>query len=129
MVKFNGSCRGPLCIEGEFIWKLKDKIDRDWLGGYQGLVPMSMQTTPNPNAPPPTDPSLINQLSPEVEHVLSQQTMRCGGCGSKVGAQVLTRALRRLAPRLRSSTRPEIVSGVGGLTPGVYLLYLHHAIQ
>ena len=75
------ACRGPMCVEGEFIWRLKDRIDRDWLGGYNDLVPMSMQ-------PPPSDPDsdatrraaepgvLMRQLSPEVQQVLSQQSMR-----------------------------------------------------
>ena len=73
--------RGPMCVEGEFIWKLKDKIDRDWLGGYRDLVPMSMQpasdsTTSVQSAS--SEDHLIYSLSPEVQHVLSQQTMRSG---------------------------------------------------
>ena len=36
---------------------------------------------------------------------------RCGGCGSKVGAQVLDRALRRIKHLV--PTRKEIVAGLG----------------
>lgn len=72
--------RGPMCVEGEFIWKLKDKVDRDWLGGYQNLVPMSMQPPHDPDdlttQPEGVDSTLINKLSPEVRNVLSQQSMR-----------------------------------------------------
>lgn len=73
--------RGPMCVEGEFVWKLKDKIDRDWLGGYRDLVPMSMQPAADSTASVQSTGSedhLIYSLSPEVHHVLGQQTMRSG---------------------------------------------------
>ena len=37
---------------------------------------------------------------------------RCGGCGSKVGASVLSRALRKVKSLLHS--RPEVIAGIGG---------------
>ncbi len=32
--------KGPLGIEGEFLWQLKDRIDRVWMSGYQNLPDM-----------------------------------------------------------------------------------------
>ena len=39
-------------------------------------------------------------------------TVRCGGCGSKVGANVLSNALRRVKQLLHG--RPEVIAGIGG---------------
>lgn len=36
---------------------------------------------------------------------------RCGGCGSKVGAQILTRALRKVKHMMLR--RPEVITGLG----------------
>jgi len=41
--------------------------------------------------------------------LLSKAQMRCGGCGSKVGQQVLTRALKQVQSYVRCS-RPEVLS-------------------
>jgi hypothetical protein len=40
--------------------------------------------------------------------------VRCGGCGSKVGAQVLSRALSKIRKLLH--TREEVIAGIGGKT-------------
>ena len=41
---------------------------------------------------------------------LSSASMRCGGCGAKVGADVLSRAMGRLKPEIVA--RPELVVGL-----------------
>ena len=41
--------------------------------------------------------------------MLKHASMRCGGCGAKVGADVLSRAMARLKPDLVS--RPEVRTG------------------
>ncbi|MEM7120627.1 MAG: selenide, water dikinase SelD [Pseudomonadota bacterium] len=60
---------GPLAVEGAWVWRWKDHIDRRWMAVYQDIEPMPED---------PTDP------------------MRCGGCGAKAPAPVLDRALQRL---------------------------------
>ena len=50
-------------------------------------------------------------MGPEAIALLSRAKMRCGGCGSKVGASVLKRALQRVAAYGHS--RPEVVTGPG----------------
>ena len=32
--------RGGFCLEGAFLWRLKDKIDREWMAGYKDLPEM-----------------------------------------------------------------------------------------
>ncbi len=84
--------KGPIGIEGSYLWKLKDKIDRVWMKGYQELPDMDklMSTKPE-NAIAVND-----SMGEETIKLLSKSKMRCGGCGSKVGSQLLTRALQKV---------------------------------
>ncbi len=63
------ACYGPLATSGRWARRLKDRIDRRWMGMFA--------------VPPPT---------PDPPDVL----MRCGGCGSKVPGDVLANVLKRL---------------------------------
>lgn len=104
--------KGALALEGAHLWELKDRIDRNWMLGYQQLPVMGSslsspgaKATQTPTPALPTSvigsaPSL--QLDEALRRTLEKASMRCGGCGSKVGAQVLTRALRRIATATRS---------------------------
>lgn len=69
-----GEWRG-VSFEGAWVWRLKDAIDRRFVRAYQDVAPMA---APEKVAAPPPEP------------------MRCAGCGGKVGASVLARALARL---------------------------------
>jgi selenide,water dikinase len=60
--------RNGLAVSGTLVWRWKDWIDRRWMRMYT-----EMRMTPDPAA-----------------------LMRCGGCGAKVGAEVLTGALADL---------------------------------
>lgn len=72
---------GGMSFQGDWVWRWKDRIDRRWMEKYQHLPAMpDMTETP----------------------------MRCGGCGAKVPAQVLRRALARL----ELPTRPEVLVGL-----------------
>ncbi len=76
--------RGPLTLEGDWVWRWKDTIDRRWMAKYQDLPAM-----------------------PEM----AETPMRCGGCGAKVPALVLRRALARLD---LPPPREDVVIGLGG---------------
>jgi selenide,water dikinase len=70
--------RNGVAVAGRAVWRWKDWIDRHWMRMYQEpMAPMAAGDPRDKGAGP----------------------MRCGGCGAKVGAEVLAGALAGL-PRL-----------------------------
>ena len=124
------SSKGPLAVEGAHQWKLKDTIDREWMRGYQELPDMESQPLQSKKDEINREDvqSILEKLddSKKVVDIIAEGKMRCGGCGSKIGSQVLTRAIRRVNQLPKSSTsssqghrkhlgayREEVVAGVG----------------
>ena len=147
--------KGPIGIEGAFLWKLKDRIDRTWMALYNDLpdkermmkqkqkqakqafiasiVASCGQSQSGPGQGPtqglgPAEKEEIEKeedleeysavarsMGIDTLNVLTQAKMRCGGCGSKVGAQLLTRALRRVQHSIHD--RKEVISGIGNNSP------------
>ncbi|MCP4390293.1 MAG: FAD-dependent oxidoreductase [Gammaproteobacteria bacterium] len=66
--------RGPWALQGKWCWWLKDRINRNFMRRFSELP--EMQSTQSDH----------EELMP----------MRCGGCGSKVGSQVLEQVLARI---------------------------------
>lgn len=83
--------RNGFTFEGAWVWKLKDFIDRRFMAKFNELPEMAEPD----QAPIPAiaDQTAINEIS--------AMAMRCGGCGAKVGATILTRALGSIAPLAR----------------------------
>ena len=81
--------RGTLTMAGRWVWRWKDSIDRRFMQRYAELP--SMMTTATPRSPAALEPH-----------------MRCGGCGAKVGAELLHAALAGLTV----PTRDDIVIGL-----------------
>ena len=79
--------RGPFSLEGAWLWRWKDRIDRQFMRRFSELPEMA-------SASPPKVPAGL--ADGEALAAVSAMAMRCGGCGAKVGASVLTRALERL---------------------------------
>ena len=79
--------RGRWSLSGRWVWRWKDFIDRRFMQRYVDLPRMDG-----------TRPS-----GDEVD-----DAMRCGGCGAKLGAEVLREALAALAP----AARDDIVIGL-----------------
>ncbi len=84
--------RNGVSLAGSWAWRLKDLIDRRWMATYNDLP--AMPGRPAAPASPLADKAALRELSANA--------MRCGGCGAKVGASVLGRALGRIAPAPRS---------------------------
>lgn len=74
---------GPLALEGAWVWRLKDWIDRRWMKKYQELPKMDGGDD-------------------------AEDTMRCGGCGAKVASPVVGRVLHDLKP----IARPDVLVGL-----------------
>ncbi|MDP7693424.1 MAG: selenide, water dikinase SelD, partial [Vicinamibacterales bacterium] len=81
--------RGPWSFGGAAVWRWKDWLDRRFMARYSQLPVMA------PGSTPALEPGLA---SPEVLKEISTAAMRCGGCGSKVGATPLERVLDQLRP-------------------------------
>ncbi|TAJ34614.1 MAG: selenide, water dikinase SelD [Reyranella sp.] len=88
--------RGNWAIEGSWVWRWKDHIDRKWMRMYREPPAEPMDVAAR-TAPP--DPALADA---EAKRLLADIGMRCGGCGAKVGADTLTRVLARLGPSAAS---------------------------
>ena len=96
--------RGRLSAEGAWVWRWKDWIDRRFMRRFSDLPEMDEQPggrRREPVVPPGLAP-------PEVVRELSVVAMRCGGCGSKVGATLLDRVVARLEP----VRREDVVVGL-----------------
>ena len=102
--RFAVASRGRWSAEGAWIWRWKDRIDRRFMRRFTDLPEMDDAAAGAARAPA-VPPGLA---SPEVVRELSTVAMRCGGCGSKVGATLLDRVVARLDP----VRRDDIVVGL-----------------
>ena len=80
--------RGGWSNEGDWVWRWKNWIDERFMRRYRELP--EMEERPEQPIPP--------QLQSAELAELTDDPMRCGGCGAKVGADVLTEALQNLKP-------------------------------
>eukprot|EP01035_Chromulina_nebulosa_P017844 gene17844-23457_t len=103
--------KGPLGIEGKFLWKLKDKIDRKFMANFQ-ILPDIESMMKNKINDSDSISDVAKSMDSSVLNLLSKASMRCGGCGSKVGSQLLSRVLNQIYSKY-NYTRPEVVSKSG----------------
>ena len=80
---------------GAWLWRIKDRIDRNFMAMFTEGVAMAQ-----PLPPAPRVEGLVEALRPKP---------LCGGCGAKLGAAGLASALATL----RAPTRPDVLSGRG----------------
>lgn len=85
--------RGALGFSGAWVWRWKDSIDRRFMRRFSEFPAMDA-------AKPMADRAgnALPLTEEESLQAISAIAMRCGGCGAKVGASVLSRALGALAP-------------------------------
>ncbi len=86
--KYAVASRGRWSAEGAWVWRLKDYIDRRWMRMYQQIDSMAAMAVPS--------------------NGVADAEMRCGGCGAKIGGELLARVLRRLQPE----SRPDVIVGL-----------------
>jgi selenide, water dikinase len=92
--------RGRWALEGAWLWRWKDHIDRTFMDRFNRLPEM---TTPAPElAAGLADAATLAELR--------AHPMRCGGCGAKLGSDLLERVLARLD----LPARDDIPVGVPG---------------
>ena len=92
---------GSWAWKGRAVRKWKDRIDRRWVEKFTTFAPMT----------PPTDKGEAHQ-------------MRCGGCGSKISADVLSAVLKRIEivedPRVLLGCRAGEDAAVFKFQPALY---------
>ncbi|PXY00182.1 selenide, water dikinase SelD [Halomonas sp. LBP4] len=94
--------RGGLCLAGDWVWRWKDWIDQRFMAKFNDLPPMEGDALKAPRT------SRVALDEEENAQAISAIAMRCGGCGAKVGASVLSRALATLRP----VDRDEVLVGL-----------------
>jgi selenide,water dikinase len=88
--KYAIASRGRWNAEGALVWRLKNYIDRRWMRMYQDLDGMP------------------GMGAARIANGAASSEMRCGGCGAKIGSELLGRVLRRL----ELHRRPDVVIGL-----------------
>jgi len=84
--KATGS-KSLLSFSGDWVWRWKDSIDRKFMDKFHQLPPLAM----------PSDVAISPQLIEEKEHAEQHDPLkRCGGCGAKIGANVLQQVLNEV---------------------------------
>jgi selenide, water dikinase len=92
--KYAVASRGALGFAGAKVWQWKDWIDRCFMAKFQDFPKMDAHAVPTKLH----SASSVKLTSEESLQAISAIAMRCGGCGAKVGASVLSRALSDLHP-------------------------------
>lgn len=101
--KYAVASKSVFAVEGAWLWKWKDSIDRKFMRKFGDDLPEMADSAPAAAV----HPDLADE---EGKALLEGPPMRCLGCGSKVGRGVLERVLERLEPL----ERPGVVLGVAG---------------
>ena len=94
--KYAVASRSFWALEGGWAWTWKDWIDRRFMDKYNKLPEMDADSSEaEGEASSGTEPA--------------KNRMLCAGCGSKIGAAVLERALSRIPQR----DHPDVITGLG----------------
>ena len=115
--QFAVASRGGLSVKGDWVWRWKDWIDRRFMRKFSEFPAMDGAGGAAASAGAATGgggaggnanaiggaggTSAFGRVAlnnEEAQQAISAIAMRCGGCGAKVGATVLSRALGSLTP-------------------------------
>lgn len=92
--------RNGIVLEGAWVWRWKDWIDVQFMQKFSALKKREMQTPTIKDIPP----ALGNKEKSTEDYIF------CGGCGAKVGPEVLASVLSELRTELKPQQSPSIVS-------------------
>ena len=104
--RFAIASRSRWSVKGKWVWKWKDWIDRRWMRQYQ-VLPAMRRRSPGKMDRALSRATKKKQAAGFLSSFLSKTSsfqqnlhpeIRCEGCGSKVGRDILTQTLRRIAP-------------------------------
>jgi selenide,water dikinase len=85
-----------LAVSAPWLWRLKDRIDQDFMQSLTALTPMAGAALDGP-------------VAADVAELVGEGQPLCGGCGSKTGRDALTSGLEGLtAPQ-----RADVLTGPG----------------
>ncbi len=90
--------RGSWSLEGRWVWHWKDWLDRQFMARFNGLSEIHVE--------PAASPRRVTSEGPAAP--ATDRLLRCRGCGSKLGAEVLERVLGRIDP----GELPDVVLGL-----------------
>jgi selenide,water dikinase len=120
--KYAVASRGEHALEGAFLWDLKDQIDRSFMDTFLQLPSMDPMDTTSDES----DTTALNQrnfIPPNLNihgidalSAFASSSMRCGGCGSKVGSTTLSRVLNFVYQR-RHRIRKSL--GLSNILPDI----------
>ena len=105
--------RNGLTVSGRWVWRWKDRIDRRFIREFTELPSMDgMGAGPRRPAVMPPRSRAPSASQDGGSRAPPAPAMRCGGCGSKVGSELLFRSLDRLGAMGRqaepgTSERPQ----------------------
>ena len=102
------AARNGLTVAGHWVWTWKDRIDRRFIRDYTELP--SMDGAGVDDGPTPAGASKAGAVveGRRVAPAEPGPAMRCGGCGSKVGSELLFRSLARLG----AAGHPSVMVGL-----------------
>jgi len=106
--KYAVASRGSFAWEGTWVWQLKDFIDRKFMRKYNELPDMGDEE----------EVKIKSKLADsDTLKEISAIAMRCGGCGAKVGSNVLNRVVNKLSP----ISRNDVLIGLDALDDAAVL--------
>ncbi len=94
------ACRGPVVVQGQWVWRWKDHIDQTFMEKFRRLPRRRMNASLD---------RLPDALVDDRHAATRSSTMLCRGCGAKVGSVVLQNALNEL---LLENTDVERLAGL-----------------
>ncbi len=99
--RFAVASRGHFSAAGRWVWHWKNLIDQRFMRQFSAMQPMPPANLQHDSIP-------IKLEADEAAEVMSAKAMRCGGCGAKMGADILSRVLRQLQP----TSCPDVILGL-----------------